>query len=178
MIKQRKTWNWSSLKTFKWSLFGLLKATKLVIFRSSFGNFSMNTKPGNTAPGKFTFFFQSSFVCQYVLPPRMLPVVMLSSKSVQPGHLWYHALLLLLFSTYDILQQRPCAICSLLFLVATVSTWQATMQIQKEVEINIDLWSVSTWMNIGHLKVMPCIFIVSHFSILLAVFVEPTIHYC
>ena len=31
------------------SSFGLLKATKLVIVRSSFCNFSMNTKPGNTA---------------------------------------------------------------------------------------------------------------------------------
>ena len=36
-------------KTFKWSSFGLLKATKLVIVRSSFYNFSMNTNPGNTA---------------------------------------------------------------------------------------------------------------------------------
>ena len=39
------------LKTFKWSSFGLLKATKLVIVRSSFCNFSMNTKPGNTGAG-------------------------------------------------------------------------------------------------------------------------------
>jgi hypothetical protein len=39
------------LKTFKRSSFGLLKATKLVIVRSSFCNFSMNTKPGNTAAG-------------------------------------------------------------------------------------------------------------------------------
>ena len=37
------------LETFKWSLLGLLKATKLVIKRSSFCNFSMNTKPGHTA---------------------------------------------------------------------------------------------------------------------------------
>ena len=37
------------LKTFKWSSFSLLKATKLVIVMSSFCNFSMNTKPGNTA---------------------------------------------------------------------------------------------------------------------------------
>ena len=39
------------LKTFKWSLFGLLKATKLVIVRSLFYNFSMKTKPGNTGSG-------------------------------------------------------------------------------------------------------------------------------
>ena len=39
------------LKTFKWSLFGLLKATKLVIIGSSFCNFSMNTKPGLTGVG-------------------------------------------------------------------------------------------------------------------------------
>ena len=32
-----------------WSSFGLLKATKLVIVWSLFYNFSMNTKPGNTA---------------------------------------------------------------------------------------------------------------------------------
>ena len=39
------------LETFKWSSFGLLKATKLVIIRPSVYNFSMNTKPGNTAFG-------------------------------------------------------------------------------------------------------------------------------
>ena len=39
------------LTTFKWSSFGLIKATKLVIIRSSFYNFSMNTKPGLTALG-------------------------------------------------------------------------------------------------------------------------------
>ena len=39
------------LKTFKWSSFGLRKAKKLVIVRSSFCNFSMNTKPGNTKGG-------------------------------------------------------------------------------------------------------------------------------
>ena len=37
------------LKTFQWSSFGLPKATKPVIVMSSFGNFSMNTKPGYTA---------------------------------------------------------------------------------------------------------------------------------
>ena len=41
------------LKTFKWSSFGLLKATKLVIVRSSFCNFSMNTKPGNSEVHQF-----------------------------------------------------------------------------------------------------------------------------
>ena len=38
-------------KTFKWSSFGLLKASKLVIVRSLFCNFLMNTKPGKTGNG-------------------------------------------------------------------------------------------------------------------------------
>ena len=36
------------LETLKWSSFGLLKATKLVMIRSSCCNVSMNTKPGHT----------------------------------------------------------------------------------------------------------------------------------
>ena len=48
MIKQNKSAKLVILETLKWSSFGLHKATKRVIIRSSFGNFSMNTKPGHT----------------------------------------------------------------------------------------------------------------------------------
>ena len=42
------------LETFIWSLFGLHKATKLVIIGSSFCNFLMNIKPGPTDVGLLT----------------------------------------------------------------------------------------------------------------------------
>jgi hypothetical protein len=71
------------LETFKWSLFGLLGATKLVIIRSSFCKFSMNTKPGNTAYGFsdldlvfLEYLFLQDLVClflqQYLIGPHSL----------------------------------------------------------------------------------------------------------
>ena len=66
------------LKTFKWSSFGLLKATKLVIIKSLFCNFSMNTKPGLTA----TFLLTYETVVTIVTVVTVLTVVTVVTKQL------------------------------------------------------------------------------------------------